>query len=319
MTSVQEVNGSSSGEKRNVSYIGIPFNGGQPKTGVEKAPTLFREQGVQSIIESLGWNFIDRGDVVIPSVQQKEDSYGNTKRPNLVGAVNKLVFEKVYEQASKGDFVFNLGGDHSTAVGSIAGMLAHDPETCVIWVDAHADINTHETSISGNIHGMPVAFLLGLPGMRETPGFEWLSKVPKLKPEKIAYIGLRDLDFGEKVTIRSLGITAFSMHEVDKYGIGAVVDMAVKKINPALKYPIHLSFDIDGIDSLVVPSTGTPVIGGLSPREARYICQELHSTNRLKSFDLVEVNPLLSDEKGQQSTIQTSLLLINAAFGQQLV
>lgn len=129
------------------------------------------------------------------------------------------------------------------------------PDACVIWVDAHADINTPETTESGNIHGMPVAFLLGLG--EPVPEFSWIK--PILTPQRIVYIGLRDVDAGEKRILREHGIKAFSMHEVDKYGIGRVVEMALDHVNPSRDKPIHLSFDVDALDPTVAPSTGTPV------------------------------------------------------------
>jgi arginase len=130
------------------------------------------------------------------------------------------------------------------------------PDACVIWIDAHADINTPETTESGNIHGMPVSFLLGIAG--DIPEFSWVK--PVLKPNRLVYIGLRDLDSGEKRILKQHGIKAFSMHEVDKWGIGKVVEMALDAVNPNRDLPIHLSFDVDALDPSVAPSTGTPVL-----------------------------------------------------------
>jgi arginase len=142
-------------------------------------------------------------------------------------------------------------------MGTISGTLSKHPDAVVVWVDAHADINTVATTPTGNIHGMPAAFLLGLPSTQNVPEFSWLK--PMLKTNSIVFIGLRDVDPGEKKIIKENGITAFSMHEVDKYGIGEVVRRALDAVNPHRDRPIHLTFDVDALDPDVAPSTGTPV------------------------------------------------------------
>ena len=143
-------------------------------------------------------------------------------------------------------------------MGTISGTLSKYPDAAVVWVDAHADINTVNSTPSGNIHGMPVAFLMGLPSTETIPEFSWIEP-GILKPRQIVYIGLRDIDVGEKRILKQYGIKAFSMHEVDKYGIGKVVQMALDHVNPHRDRPIHLSFDVDALDPSVAPSTGTPV------------------------------------------------------------
>lgn len=312
-------------ESRLVSVVGAPFNGGQPRTGVEQGPKVMRDAGLLKSIEDVGWKAFDTGDINVPEASEN-DFFGKTKKPRLVGSVTRSLYQTVKKAAQENHFPLTVGGDHSLAIGSIAGVLAARPETCVIWVDAHADINTHETSGSGNIHGMPVAFLMGLKGMRETPGFEWMLEthnnnfdIPYLRPDRIAYIALRDLDDGEKQLIRQLGIRAFSMHCVDKYGIGEVMKKALDAVNPNRDRPIHLSFDVDGIDSTLVPATGTPVPGGITYREARFICETLAETNLLSSMDLMEINPALSDEQGRKLTVDTSMMLVRSALGATLV
>jgi len=301
-----------------VSVIGVPFSGGQPRDGVDLAPGQMRQLGVIEEIRKLGWKVQDVGDVALPKLEQNDIS-GRTKRPRYVGGTCKSLHDMVTAEAKKGNFVLTIGGDHSIAAGSISGILSTRPDTCIIWVDAHADINTHETSPSGNIHGMPVAFLLALTGMRTTPGFEWMRDVPILTPSSIVYIGLRDVDPGEQETLHRLGITAFSMHEVDKFGISEVMQRAMNKINPDRSRPLHLSFDVDGIDNSLVPATGTAVPGGLNYRETRYICEYCYGSGLLASLDLVEINPKLSDEAGRRSTLETSLMLVKAVFGKTLL
>ena len=163
------------------------------------------------------------------------------------------------------------------------------PDACVIYVDAHADINTPQTTGSGNIHGMPLSFILGLD--RSIPEFQWINRI--LPANKLVYIGLRDLDESEKEIIRNYGIKAFSMHEVDEYGIGKVVQMALDHVNPNRDLPIHMSFDIDALDPSVAPSTGVPVDRGLTSREGHYICEAVHKTGCLVALDLVVCTPFL--------------------------
>jgi arginase len=200
-------------------------------------------------------------------------------------------------------------------MGTIAGTCAVYNDLCVIWVDAHADINTPETTTSGNLHGCPVAFLLGIVG--QVPNYEWLK--PCLKPDRIVYIGLRDVDQGEKEILKKFGIKAFSMYHVDKYGIGKVVEMALDHVNPNRDRPIHLSFDVDALDPSVAPATGTPVRGGLSFREGHYICEAINETGCLVAMDLVEVNPLLGDSNSLTQTVQVGCGLIRCALGETLL
>ena len=185
------------------------------------------------------------------------------------------IADQVYSHSREGRMTLTLGGDHSVAIGTVAGVARATRErlgrdTAVVWVDAHADLNTIESTPSGNIHGMPLSFLLGL-NSTYIPEFSWIEpdpssysetqpqKKPLLHPSKLVYIGLRDVDSGEKKLLKQHGIKAFSMHEVDKYGIGRVVEMALDIVNPTRTAPIHLSFDVDALDPSVAPSTGTPV------------------------------------------------------------
>lgn len=242
---------------------------------------------------------------------ESEPEYRNMKRPLAVSAVTKRISEQVYEHAHKGRFVLTLGGDHSIAIGTVSGTARATRERlgremAVIWVDAHADINTPEASPSGNIHGMPVAFLTGLAEEKREDIFGWLSAEHKLSVKKLVYIGLRDVDITEKRILREHGIKAFSMHDIDRYdartcenaircgmlildrdGIGRVMEMALGHIGNDT--PIHLSFDVDALDPQWAPSTGTPVRGGLTLREGDYIAECVHETGSLVAMDLVTI------------------------------
>jgi len=301
-----------------VSMVGAGYKGGQPRSGVEKGPSFFREKEIIKNIEWQGWKVNDLGDVV----DRDEDWIDNDpptpsgiKNPRRVGAATKQLYEKIRD-ADKNHMILTLGGDHSFALGSISALLEKWEDLTIIWVDAHGDINTPQTSPTGNIHGMPVAFLLGLVG-EDVPGLEWMRGLPKLRPERICYVGLRHIDFHEKKNIVEAGIKAFSLHEVDKYGIGKVMEMAMAHLGTT--QPIHCSFDIDAIDPVVCPSTGTRVAGGLTYREACFLLESLSASGRLVSVDITEFNPEIGTEAHIKQTCDVSLSLLRCAFGHNIL
>lgn len=273
--------------------------------------------------EDLEFNVTYDGQVHAYSdmMPQDDPDYRKMKRPKAVSAVTKALSEQVYEHASKGRFVLTLGGDHSIAIGTIAGTAKAvrerlGREIAVIWVDAHADINTPETSESGNIHGMPVAFISGLATEKREDIFGWIKKEHMLSVKKLVYIGLRDVDKAEKKILKEQGIRAFSMHDIDRYGIGKVMDMALGWIGSDT--PIHLSFDVDALDPMWAPSTGTPVRGGLTLREGDFIAECVHDTGSLMALDLVEVNPSLETE-GAQETVRAGCSIVRCALGDTIL
>ncbi|KAF8559735.1 Ureohydrolase [Imleria badia] len=301
---------------KTIAIVGCPFSGGQPKLGVDKGPIHLVEAGLIEQLQEIGWKVDFDGHHQFEEIQAAADPpIGTLRNPRLVSHVCESVASVVGGHAKNGQLPVTLGGDHSLAMGTISGTLDSYPEACVIWVDAHADINTSETTGSGNIHGMPVSFLLGLG--EKFPEFAWIR--PVLKPERIVYIGLRDVDAGEKRILRENKITAFSMHEVDKYGIGKVVEMALDHVNPNRDLPIHLSFDVDALDPSVAPSTGTPVRGGLTFREGHYICEAIHETGLLVALDLMEVNPSLEDPESVRQTVAVGCSLVRSALGETLL
>ncbi|KAG6877728.1 hypothetical protein C0993_004545 [Termitomyces sp. T159_Od127] len=226
------------------------------RPGVDKGPIHLVEAGLIEQIADLGWRVKFDGHHQFEDVDAASDPpIGILKNPRLVSRVTEAVAKAVGGHACNGELTVTLGGDHSLALGTVSGTLSAHPEACLIWIDAHADINTVETTDSGNIHGMPVSFLLGIGN--QVSEFSWVK--PLLKADRLVYIGLRDVDAGEKRILREKNIKAFSMHEVDKYGIGKVVEMALDHVNPNRDRPIHLSFDVDALDPSVAPSTGTPV------------------------------------------------------------
>lgn len=303
-------------EPKTLAIVGCPFSGGQPKPGVDKGPIHLIEAGLVQQLEGLGWKVNFDGHHQFEDIQPENDPpIGILKNPRFVSQVCQAVAKAVGGHAAKGELPVTLGGDHSLAMGTISGTLSHHPNACVVWVDAHADINTIESTESGNIHGMPLSFLLGLGST--VPEYAWVK--PILKTNSLVYIGLRDVDAGEKAILRENGIKAFSMHEVDKYGIGKVVDMALDHVNPNRDRPIHLSFDVDALDPTVAPSTGTPVRGGLTFREGHYICEAIYETGLLAALDLMEVNPSLADAASVEQTVAVGCSLLRSALGETLL
>ncbi|KOG96204.1 arginase [Saccharomyces eubayanus] len=323
-------------KNRELSIISAPFSGGQGKFGVEKGPRYMLKHGLQSSLEELGWSTeleaaLDEAEFVTKLKKEKESSTGGSsvldggvkaKRADVVGEATEMVYKSVSKVVQAGRFPVTLGGDHSVAMGTVSAVLDKFPEAGVLWIDAHADINTIETTDSGNLHGCPVSFLMGL--NQDIPGCpESLKWVPgNLSPKKIAFIGLRDIDAGEKKILKDLGISAFSMYHVDKYGINAVVEMAMKAIHPETngEGPIMCSYDVDGVDPLYIPATGTPVRGGLTLREGLFVVERLAETGNLVALDVVECNPDLAiHDIHVSNTISAGCAIARCALGETLL
>lgn len=218
------------------------------------------------------------------------------KNVEVLGMECRAVFKAVRKAALQKKLVITLGGDHAIASGSVSGILSVYPLVRVLWIDAHGDCNIPETSPGGNYHGMAAAHIMKL-FKKSIPFFYWMEEVPCLPVDRIAYIGLRDLDEGEKNILKQNNIACYTMRDVDKYGISKVVEMALSRIDPEGNNPLHISFDIDSCDPSVSPGTGTKARGGLTYREAHYICESLAETNRLVGADLVEISPLMDKQE----------------------
>lgn len=308
-----------------LAIVLAPFAGGQGHVGVESGPKYMLKHGLQSELEELGWKTtIERpldSEVIVKSMLEDttKDTYGHIKRPNLVGEATELIYKSVKRSVEQGKFALTLGGDHSIAIGTVSAVVEQYPDVGLLWIDAHADINTLESTISGNLHGCPVSFLMGMHKDGDCP--EALKWVPgNLRPEKIAYIGLRDVDKGEKKILSDLGIKAYSMYHVDRYGINSVIEMALEAINPGGKGPVMCSYDVDAVDPLFVPATGTPVRGGLTLREALFLSERLAETGKLVALDVVECNPALaSHDLHIVDTISAGCAIARCALGETLV
>ncbi|MBD8014871.1 MULTISPECIES: arginase [Planococcus] len=300
--------------KLNISIIGVPMDHGQNRRGVDMGPSAIRYAGVVERIEELGHHVTDEGDIQIGLADGSVDTSTNLRNLKVITEATEALGDKVFEVAEAGNFPLVLGGDHSIAIGTLSGISERHENLGVIWYDAHADMNTSETSPSGNIHGMPLAASFG-------HGHEKLTNIrgysPKVKPENIVIIGARSVDPGERQLIKEHGIRVYSMHEIDKMGMNAVIEDSIRYLKEERKTDaVHLSLDLDGIDPMYTPGVGTPVPGGISYRESHLAMEMLFDADIITSAEFVEVNPIL-DEKNR--TADVAVALIGSLFGEKLL
>ncbi|MDV2684935.1 arginase [Alkalihalophilus lindianensis] len=297
--------------KLKVGVIGVPMDLGQNRRGVDMGPSAIRYAGLISRLESLGHEVKDFGDITIERRSEEQVSAGLKNLSQVIHA-NDLLRQQVESIEEEGYFPLVLGGDHSIAIGTLAGVTKKRKQLGVIWYDAHGDLNTGDTSPSGNIHGMPLAVSLGL-------GEESLTSIggfaPKIKPEHIVIVGARSLDDGEKELIKEKGIKIFTMHEIDRLGMTKVMEQAIEHVGAGTD-GVHLSLDLDGLDPNDAPGVGTPVLGGISYRESHLAMEMLAEAGILTSTEFVEVNPIL-DERNK--TAEVAVALMGSLFGEKLL
>ncbi|MFJ8263531.1 arginase [Rummeliibacillus sp. NPDC094406] len=300
-------------ESLKISMIGVPMDMGQLRRGVDMGPSAIRYAGAVERLVEIGHTVIDEGDIYIDHSKKEESPDTTLRNLEAVTDANTKLAQKVHEVVEKGRFPLVLGGDHSIAIGTLAGISDHYENLGVIWYDAHADMNTSETSPSGNIHGMPLAVSLGL-------GHERLVNIrgfaPKVKPENIVIVGARSIDQGEKELICKTGIKVYSMHEIDRQGMTDVIQDAITYLKSQNVDGVHLSLDLDGIDPIYTPGVGTPVPGGITYRESHLAMEMLQESGLITSAEFVEVNPIL-DEKNK--TADVAVALMGSLFGETLV
>lgn len=296
-----------------LSIIGVSLDLGQSRRGVDMGPSAIRYAGVVNRLEAIGHEVIDEGDIYVDARQPAESGDARLKNLSEVVKANTSLAEKVEDVLKKEHFPLVFGGDHSVAIGTLAGLATKYKNLGVIWYDAHADINTHETSPSGNIHGMPLAVSIGLGDERlvnlHQPG-------QKVKPENIVMIGVRSIDPGERALIKAQGIKVYTMHEIDKYGMTKVMQDAIDYLKKKELDGVHLSLDLDALDPLYTPGVGTPVPGGISYRESHLAMEMLEESGLVTSAEFVEVNPIL-DEKNK--TADVAVELMGSLFGEKLL
>ncbi|CAG4925276.1 unnamed protein product [Colias eurytheme] len=300
---------------KQVGIIGVPFEKGQKKYGVSVAPAAVRSSGLISELKEIdGLNIKDYGDIDIPASHEDVNVDNMVSLP-LVSACNHNVSKKVSQVLRDGRLAVTIGGDHSIGVGTVDGHYNVNEDMILIWVDAHADINTNKTSESGSVHGMPVALLV-----KELsdywpylPTMDW--QVPKFSIKNLGYIGLRSVDHYERLAIEKYKVPTFAMEDIEDHGIETSINHILHVLDPRKEKPIHVSFDIDSLDALEAPSTGTPVRGGLTLREGIKLMEIIHSTGRLRALDLVEINPAIGNDSDRKRTIEAGLCILKAALG----
>jgi len=298
-----------------VHIVGVPMDLGGGRRGVDMGPSAIRIAGVAEKLRNLGHVVVDGGDIPVKNPEQQKIRNDKLKYlPEIVRACT-LLSSKIERIVSAGEFPLVLGGDHSLAIGTIAGIASYckrqGKKLGVLWIDAHGDLNTDETTPSGNIHGMPLAASIGLGTIELTSvGGDFR----KLDPKNVVLLATRDLDEGERKHIRQHGVNIFTMEEIDKNGMSVVVGKALRKLGKVDH--LHVSLDLDAVDPSVAPGVGTPVKGGLNYREAHLIMEELSENGKMGSLEVVEVNPIL-DNRNQSA--EFSVELIQSGFGKKII
>lgn len=300
-------------KKKHATIIGVPLDYGASKRGASGGPAAIRRANLIEGLESLDIEVADAGDLPVPKVAPS--STGKLKNAGAILKVCSELEKHTYEAVANGSVPLTLGGDHSLAVGSVSGV-AHalrdkGRKVGLIWVDAHADMNTPETSPTGNVHGMPLAHILGM-GHKDFARLGGFS--PKIDPRNVVLVGIRDVDRAEAVNIRKSGIRVFSMQEIDRYGMGVVTEQAIDMASDGTA-GFHVSFDIDSVDPGNAPGTGTIKRGGLTYRESHLFMELVADSERMVGLDLVEVNPL---EDTQNATAVLAAELICSAMGKNI-
>jgi arginase len=302
---------------RTVHLIGVPLDLGGGRRGVDMGPSAFRIAGLSEQLTTLGCTIVDKGDLPAPIPETQELRDEHKKYIREIAKVCQKVYQTALSSLDEGAMPIVLGGDHSLAAGSVAAAAEWAKRTKerpigLLWVDAHGDMNTPGTSLSGNVHGMPLAALLG-------PEPAELSKIgtfsPKVLPANTVLVGIRNLDEREKVAVRNSGVHVFTMKDIDRQGIASIVEQAVNLAANGTA-GVHVSFDMDVCDPLIAPGVGTPVKGGLNYREAHMVMEIVADSGLLTSLDLVEVNPTL-DVRNTTAQLGTELAL--SALGMKIL
>jgi arginase len=302
---------------RNIRVIGVPLDMGASRRGVDMGPSAMRVAGLEARLEALGHRVTDAGNIRVEVAETRAFGSSNARYLAEIAETCTRTAEAVLTTLEEGKTPLVLGGDHSLAAGSVSGVShfyrRRGQKIGVIWIDAHSDINTPDTSPSGNVHGMPLAALLGL-------GPEPLSNIygysPKIAPENAVLVGIRDVDANERANIRRAGITAvYTMRDIDERGLRAVMEDAVQAAGRGTA-GYHVSLDMDWIDPEDAPGVGTPVRGGATYREAHLAMEILADHDRLLSFEMVEVNPVIDEHN---RTADLAVELACSAFGKKIL
>ncbi len=296
--------------------VGVPLDLGAGRRGVDMGPSALRIAGIAERLGALGRPVEDRGNVEVPQRETLDLGDRSQRYAEAIGDVCKRAYDAVHAACADGGIPVVLGGDHSLAAGSVAAVAdvarVEGGRLGVVWLDAHGDMNTPRTTGSGNVHGMPLACLLG-DGPPSMTGFS--PRARALEPEDVALIGVRAIDEGEAATIRATGVHAFTMRDVDERGIREVLREAIDALLHRCDR-LHVSFDVDFLDPSIAPGVGTRVRGGPNYREAHLVMELLADTGRVCSVDVVELNPILDREN---ETGELAVELLESLFGKAIL
>lgn len=302
--------------RRDVAVVSVSIDLGAGRRGVDMGPSALRIAGMTSAVEELGYTVRESGTVTAGGFETVETGDPRLRFLDEIVDVAERTHACVTSGLDHGCLPLILGGDHSLSIGSVSAVARHYRQekrrVGVIWVDAHADMNRPETTPSGNIHGMSLAVLMGF-------GHERLTALsggePSVRPENVTVLGARQLDQGERDLISELGVRVITMSEIDERGAAACMDEALERANDGT-VGFHLSYDLDSLDPMEAPGVGTPVQGGLTYREGHLVCEKAAATQRLVSFEMVELNPVLDD---RNRTAHMAVGLIASALGQSIL
>jgi arginase len=301
---------------RRIAVLGAPIDIGASQRGTLMGPAALRTAGLLTLLDRLGLEVKDHGDLSIGDTIDLADAPpDNAKHYREIQCWIRALSARAYELARSGAIPIFLGGDHTLSMGSVNGIARHwqeiGRELFVVWLDAHADYNTPATTLSGNMHGMSAAFLCGEPGLDRLLGEELRSPID---PDQLELFGTRSIDKLESDLLRSRRISIADMRLIDEFGVGVLIRRVIDKVK-ARHGVLHVSFDVDFLDPSVAPGVGTTVPGGATYREAHLVMEMLHDSGLVRSVDIVELNPFL-DERGR--TARTAVELIGSLFGQQI-
>jgi arginase len=295
-----------------IRIIGAPMDLGADRRGVDMGASAIRYAGLSEQLQGLGHTVSDIGNITIPQPESRPEGNPHLKYLEPIVHASEELSTLVSAALGEHEFPLLLGGDHSISLGSVSGVAQVYKNVGVIWVDAHADFNTDETTPSGNIHGMILAALAGIGNSHLTHAS---GRTPKISKETIVIVGARDLDVHEQELLRTHNISVFTMSDIDQRGMTEVMKEAIA-IASQHDNPIHLSLDLDSIDPREAPGVGTPVRGGLSYREAHLAMELVAASQRLVSMDVVEVNPILDSEN---TTAKLAVELVLSALGKKIL
>jgi len=294
--------------RSHIAIIGAPLDLGQDRRGVDMGPSALRVASLNARIAALGYEVEDWGNIHVEQKEALPEGHPHAKYLAQIAAASDLLATRVDQALAQSRMPLVLGGDHSVAIGTVTGVARHyrarGQSIGLIWLDAHADMNTPESSPSGNIHGMPLACIIGNgpPELADLGGFR-----PKVAPRNTVIVGLRDVDAAEKPQVRDSGVRAFTMRDIDERGLRAVMEEAIRAASEGTA-GIHLSLDMDFCDPADAPGVGTPVRGGATYREAHLAMEMICDSRRVISMEVVEVNPVI-DEKNRTADFAVELIM----------